>query len=83
MAFLETDLWISKTKNGSGVKIELDDFNCRLVTSEKQLRKLLDGKINGVKLSMATNGDNESNSGNDNDVTEEKGKLSVEENKVE
>ena len=44
MAFLETDLWISKTKNGNGIKIELDDFNCRLVTSETQLRKLLDRK---------------------------------------
>lgn len=74
MSFLESNLWLSTTKNGGGVKIELDDFNLRLVTSRKQIEKLLNGEIKGVKLSIATNDSDDSQG--------KKGDLTVDENKV-
>lgn len=74
MAFLESNLWLSTTKNGNGVKIELDDFNLRLVTSRKQIEKLLNGEIKGVKLSIATN--------DSDDGQENKRYLTVDENKI-
>lgn len=77
MAFLESNLWLSTTKNGGGVKIELDDFNLRLVTSRKQIEKLLNGEIKGVKLSIATN-DSDDSQGKKEDLTVDENKVKSE-----
>jgi len=47
----ETDIWISPSKSGNGFTIRLPDGQV-LVGSMESLRRLVDGEILGIKLSI-------------------------------